>query len=341
LHIDGRHTYEDVKQDFTAWASKLSDRAIVLFHDVNVRERNFGVWKFWQELRRDHSSFEFEHGHGLGVLAYGDNIPTAVKPLISATPKTRSYIRGVYARLGAGVTDRHALSLGQQERAGLTQILKARDAEVAGARDQIGALDAALQAARQENAQHTALRTALEMHVQEDLKAIKHRDAELAAARGQINTLNGQLQAAHQENRRQAASHNALEATFQKQLQVTRARDGDLAAALDKINELQTTGHQATLQIAALQEELERTRKSHAEEIRKLQGKLAEPSAVESTKMRIIQQQMRTIVRLNQEIIALKRQAEPFQNLLQSTSWRITAPLRAAKIQWNRLTGFR
>jgi hypothetical protein len=355
LHIDGRHSYEDVKHDFTTWASKLSDRAIVLFHDVNVRERNFGVWKFWQELRRRHPSFEFEHGHGLGVLAYGENIPAAVKPLVAATAKTGSHIRAVYARLGAAVTDRHALSLGRQERAGLTQILKARDAEVAAARDQIGALDAALQAARQENAQQAALRTALEMHVQEDLMVIKARDAELAAARGQINTLNGQLQAAHQENQRQAASHNALDATFQKQLQVTKARDtelaaaldqikardADLAAALDQIDELQAAGEEAASQAAALQEELKTMRKSRDEEIGKLQRKLAEPAAVESTKMRIIQQQMRMVARLNQEIIALKHQAEPFQNLLQSTSWRVTAPLRAAKIQWNRLKGFR
>jgi hypothetical protein len=283
LHIDGRHSYEDVKHDFTTWAPKLSDRAIVLFHDVNVRERNFGVWKFWEELRHLHPSFEFEHGYGLGVLAYGDNIPTAVKPLILATPKTRSYIRAVYARLGAAVTDRHALSLEQQEHAKLAQSLKTRDAELAAGREQMGAL---LQAARQESAQV--------------------RDAELAADRGH--------------------------------LQVIKMRE---ASAIDQIKELQAADRDATLQIAALQEELERSRKSHVEEIRKLQGKLAEPMAVESTKMRIIQQQMRMITRLNQEIIALKHQAEPFQNLLQSTSWRITAPLRAAKIQWYRLTGSR
>jgi hypothetical protein len=325
LHIDGRHSYEDVKHDFTTWAPKLSDRAIVLFHDVNVRERNFGVWKFWQELRHLHPSFEFEHGYGLGILAYGENIPVAVKPLLDAAPKTRSHIRSVYARLGAAVTDRYALSIARQERVKLTNTLKARDAEVATARDQINVLDSALQAARQENARQTALHSVLEARLQEELKVIKTRDAELATARNQKIALDTDLQAAHKENARQAASYGELEAAFQKTLQAVRARDAEL--------------QNARREEARFEEELKAIRKSHEEEIRQLRRKLAEPILAESTKTHIIQQQMRVITRLNQEIIALNHQSERFQNLLQSTSWRITAPLRAAKIQWNRLMG--
>ena len=47
LHVDGRHFYDDVKYDFTLWRPKLTEDAVVLFHDTNVREREFGVWKFF------------------------------------------------------------------------------------------------------------------------------------------------------------------------------------------------------------------------------------------------------------------------------------------------------
>lgn len=105
LHADGRHFYDDVVEDFTSWIPKLSDRAVVLFHDTQVRERDFGVYRFWAELEAKYPTFEFHHGHGLGVLGYGSNIPAAVAQLL-ALPKTSdaaAATRRAFAEAGAAI----------------------------------------------------------------------------------------------------------------------------------------------------------------------------------------------------------------------------------------------
>lgn len=69
LHIDGLHTYEAVKHDFETWFPKVKSGGIILFHDITIRNKDFGVWKFWEEITSEFSeNFAFLHSAGLGVL---------------------------------------------------------------------------------------------------------------------------------------------------------------------------------------------------------------------------------------------------------------------------------
>ena len=68
LHIDGLHTYEATKEDFTNWLPKVKENGIVIFHDI-ANYTGYGSHKFWNEIKEKYIEyFEFDHSWGLGIL---------------------------------------------------------------------------------------------------------------------------------------------------------------------------------------------------------------------------------------------------------------------------------
>ncbi len=112
LHIDGYHVYDAVKHDYETWLPKLSDRGVILFHDIDARDREgFGVWRFWDETKGRYPHFEFYHSYGLGVLAVGESIPEGLKPLLGATQTEAARIREYFRNLGGHLDELFNLSL--------------------------------------------------------------------------------------------------------------------------------------------------------------------------------------------------------------------------------------
>jgi len=145
LHIDGMHTYEAVVHDFEQWQEALSKRGIILFHDINVRQHGFGVWALWQELRQRFSHFEFHHGHGLGVLGVGSDLPPKLRGLFDLEPRQQAEVRSIFAARGDAVLT--AYELGE-----LSSRQAAAHAELAQQRARADEAVATLEEAKREHA---------------------------------------------------------------------------------------------------------------------------------------------------------------------------------------------
>ena len=125
----------------------MSESGVILLHDTNEFKDDFGVAKFWHEVREEFPSFEFLHGHGLGVIAAGAEIPVELIQLfqIKQDPRLEGAVRAAYARLGRGISDKletqnlHSDIVNfRQEIANLRKEIEARDREIEARDREIG-----------------------------------------------------------------------------------------------------------------------------------------------------------------------------------------------------------
>jgi ADP-heptose:LPS heptosyltransferase/GT2 family glycosyltransferase len=277
LHIDCRYSYEDLRNDFESWLPKLSNRGIVVLHSINAREEDFGIWRLWDELCRRYPSFEFVHGHGLGVLAVGAAVPAAVLAVCRLTDWAA--IAGLRNRF-AFIGERWA----QIERLDASEAAVIRaQTEVEELSAQITALDSAMQG-RTESLQAELERLAAiaddrarAAEMAENVAARK--TAELNRARAEISALDAAMQT------RVAALQTELGRS--ETMAADRARAADIAenAAALKAGEL----NRARAEITALSTRIPRAERGVARSwrqggrlLRSHRRRIAQPSAATS-----------------------------------------------------------
>jgi GT2 family glycosyltransferase/glycosyltransferase involved in cell wall biosynthesis len=306
LHVDGYHTYEAVRNDFENWCCKLSERAVVLFHDTNTRERDFGVWKYFAELKTEYPSFEFTHGHGLGVLAVGEQVPTEVVALCKLDdPRKVSAVRNRFARIGerwstfwrAEQAERD-VSERQARLVGLEQIHSDLEQRLSSARSRIGELDETQRQSQKREADAT--------------RQIAEHRAQLA-----------EMEKVRLEHRAQLAEMEKVRLEHRAQL-----------AEMEKVRlELEQRLHQAHSRISDLDEIERRSQQREAEAARQIaelkQNTAHLKSAAAERESAIVQQ---LLDKVHEQLAVFEKEAEQFRSeyikAVNSRSWRITSPLR-------------
>lgn len=322
LHIDGLHTYEAVRHDFETWLPKMSARGVALFHDFNVRERDFGVWQLWDELASQYPARMFPFSHGLGVLAVGTEVPDQLREWFETSEEEWSWLVERMHMLGEAVRLR-----GQSQRQ--AHRIEALEQEVAGGTDYLTKIQGEKDSLSSQLKQLESERDGLDQKVRSlHEQFLQERDSlstqlrEIQAERERLAAEVGTLgERAESSDRQLAEERTARQASDER----AREFEQEIARRADRLERIEQERDRLSGQVV----ESERARDAISAEMGALR-RYAE-GRIEELK-HLAEERTETLERIRNELQHAKAMADgkdqQVKDVWNSTSWRLTAPIR-------------